>query len=198
MFGGAEPSLRSGGMQLDSFELSKIAGAVLCSLLVIVGFRTALEIADHDRAPEKPGFVLPSPEAAAPAAGHGEAPAGAPAAPAAPAFDPKAVADAAASADAAAGQKIFTKCQACHSGEHGGPNKVGPNLAGVVGRPKASHEGFGYSDAMKAKGGNWTLEDLAAFIHNPKGFVPGTKMLFPGVSDPSDLSNLLAFLNTVK
>jgi cytochrome c len=195
MFGGAEPSLRSGGMQLDSFELSKIAGAVLCALLVIVGFRTALEIAEQGRTPEKPGFVLPTAESAAPAAPAGGA---APAAPAAAAFDPKAVADAAASADAAAGQKIFTKCQACHSGEHGGPNKVGPNLAGVVGRPKASHEGFTYSDAMKAKGGNWTLEDLAAFIHNPKGFVPGTKMLFPGVSDPSDLSNLLAFLNTVK
>jgi len=186
-------------MQLDSFELSKIAGAVLCALLVIVGFRTALEIAEHDRAPEKPGYVLPAPapEGAAPAADQGGG-AAAPAAPAAPAFDAKAVADAAASGDAAAGQKIFTKCQACHSAEHGGPNKVGPNLAGVVGRPKASHEGFNYSEAMKAKGGDWTLEDLAAFVHNPKGFVPGTKMLFPGIADPGDLGNLLAYLNTVK
>lgn len=180
----------------DSFELSKIAGAVLCALLVIVGFRTGLEIADHDKAPEKPGYVLPTAsEGAAPTAGGHEA---APAAPAAAAFDAKAVADAAASADAAAGQKIFSKCQACHSGEHGGPNKVGPNLAAVVGRPKASHEGFNYSDAMKAKGGNWTLEDLAAFVHNPKGFVAGTKMLFPGVADAGDLGNLLAYLNTLK
>lgn len=180
---------------LDSFELSKIAGAVLCALLVIVGFRTGLQIAEHDKAPEKPGYVLPAPTSdAAPAAGHEAA---APAA-AAAAFDPKAVAEAAASGDAAAGQKIFTKCQACHSGEHGGPNKVGPNLSGVVGRPKASHEGFAYSDAMKAKGGNWTLEDLAAFVHNPKGFVPGTKMLFPGVADTADLGNLLAYLNTLK
>lgn len=180
-------------MRLDSFELSKIAGAFLCALLVIVGFRTALDIASHGRAPAKPGFVLPAPEAA-PAAGHEAAPA----APAAPAFDAHAVAEAAASGDAAAGQKIFSKCAACHSAEHGGPNKVGPNLAGVVGRPKASHEGFNYSDAMKAKGGNWTLDDLAAFIHNPKGFVPGTKMLFPGIADPGDLGNLLAYLNTVK
>jgi len=181
-------------MQLDSFELSKIAGAFLCALLVIVGFRTGLEIAAQDRAPEKPGFVLPLPEAA-PAGG-----AAAPAAekPAAPAFDAKAVADAAASGNAQAGQKIFSKCQACHSGEKGGPNKVGPNLFGVVGRPKASHEGFNYSDAMKAKGGDWTLEDLAAFIHNPKGFVSGTKMLFPGIPDPNDEADLLAFLNTLK
>jgi len=179
---------------LDSFELSKIAGAILCSLLVIVGFRTALEIAAHDRAPEKPGYVLPLPEAAAPA-GKGDA---APAEPAAPAFDAKAVADAAASGDVAAGKKIFSKCAACHSGDQGGPNKVGPNLWGVVGRPKASHEGFNYSDAMKAKGGDWTLEDLAHFVHKPKEFVPGTKMLFPGVPDTGDLSNLLAYLNTLK
>ncbi|CAN1722629.1 Cytochrome c homolog [Hyphomicrobium sp. 1Nfss2.1] len=179
---------------LDSFELSKIAGAILCSLLVIVGFRTALEMAAHDKAPEKPGYVLPLPEAAAPPA-KGEA---APAEPAAPAFDAKAVADAATSGDAAAGQKVFSKCAACHSGDNGGPNKVGPNLWGVVGRAKASHEGFNYSDAMKAKGGDWTLEDLAHFIHKPKEFVPGTKMLFPGVADTGDLSNLLAYLNTLK
>ncbi|MFA5899330.1 MAG: cytochrome c family protein [Hyphomicrobium sp.] len=183
-------------MHLDSFELSKIAGAVLCALLVIVGFRTMLEIAEHGKPHEKPGYVLPLPESAAGAGDHGAA--AAPAAPAAPALDAKAVAEAAASGNVAAGQKIFTKCQACHSIEPGGPNKVGPNLAGVVGRPKASHAGFNYSEAMKGKGGDWTLEDLASFVHNPKGFVPGTKMLFPGISDPGDLGDLLAFLNSVK
>ena len=74
-------------MRFDSFELSKIAGGFLCALLVIVGFKVALEIGEHGKAPEKPGYVLPMPDAA-PAA----APAGG-AAPAAPAFDPKAVAD---------------------------------------------------------------------------------------------------------
>lgn len=187
-------------MRIDSFEVSKIVGAFLCAFLVIVGFRVAIEIAEHGKSPEKPGYVLPTPESA-PAAEHGAggaAPAAAPAKPAADAFDPKAVADAAASGNAQAGQKIFGKCAACHSAEPGGPNKVGPNLAGVVGRPKASHAGFTYSDALKAKGGNWTPEDLAAFIHNPKGFVPGTKMLFPGITDPGDLGDLLAYLNTVK
>lgn len=182
-------------MRLDSFELSKIAGAFLCALLVIVGFKVALEIAEHGKAPEKPGYVLSAPDAAhAP----GAAPAGGGAAPAAPAFDPAAVAQAAASGNAGAGAAIFKKCTACHSSEHDGPNKVGPNLAGVVGRPRASHAGFGYSDAMKAKGGNWTLEDLASFIHSPKTFVPGTKMLFPGIADPGDLGDLLAYLNTLK
>jgi cytochrome c len=183
-------------MRLDSFELAKIAGAFLCALLVIVGFRVALEITKQDKAPEKPGYVLPMPEAA-PAGGAAPAAGGA-AAPAAAAFDPAAVAQAAASGNAQAGAATFKKCTACHSGEKGGPNKVGPDLFGVVGRPKASHEGFGYSDAMKAKGGNWTLDDLAFFIHSPKTFVPGTKMLFPGIADPGDLGDLLAYLNTLK
>jgi cytochrome c len=134
---------------------------------------------------------------AAPAGGAAPAAGGA-AAPAAAAFDPAAVAQAAASGNAQAGAATFKKCTACHSGEKGGPNKVGPDLFGVVGRPKASHEGFGYSDAMKAKGGNWTLDDLASFIHSPKTFVPGTKMLFPGIADPGDLGDLLAYLNTLK
>jgi cytochrome c len=108
------------------------------------------------------------------------------------------VAQAAAAGNAEAGAGIFKKCTACHSAETGGPNKVGPNLAGIVGRPKASHAGFGYSDALKAKGGNWTLDDLASFIHSPKTFVPGTKMLFPGITDAGDLGDLLAYLNTLK
>ncbi len=91
-----------------------------------------------------------------------------------------------ASADAAKGQAAAKKCMACHSFEKGGPNKVGPDLYGVVERPKGSHEGFNYSAAMKAKGGNWTYEDLDHFIHGPKAFVPGTIMAFAGVpSGPS-------------
>jgi cytochrome c len=176
-------------MHFDSFELSKIAGAVLCALLVIVGFRVALEIAHHGAAPEKPGYVLPMPEASAP--GEGGA-----AKPAAPAFDAAAVAQAAATGNAEAGANVFKKCTACHSPEAG--NKVGPGLQGIVGRPLASHAGFNYSEAMKAKGGDWTLEHLAEFIHSPKTSVPGTKMAFPGIPDSTDLADLLAYLNTLK
>ncbi len=187
---------------MDSFELSKIAGGVLAALIVIVGFRTALKIAEESRPPQKPGYTLPMPEETAPSdippggAAAVPAPVDLPAVP--PAFDAASVAEAAAGADADAGSKIFKKCQACHSIEKGGVNKVGPNLWGVVGRPKASHEGFNYSDAMKAKGGDWTLTDLAAFVHNPKEYVPGTKMLFPGVKDSTDLSDLLAYLDSQK
>jgi cytochrome c len=188
---------------MDSFEVAKIAGAVLCTLLVIVGVRTALEIAEERAAPEKPGYTLPAPEPATPS----DVPAGgAPAVPApvdlpatpASGFDAAEVANAAASANAQTGATIFKKCQTCHSGEKDGPNKVGPNLWGVVGRPRASHAGFNYSDAMKAKGGDWTLPELAAFLHNPKGAVPGTKMIFPGITDQTELADLLAYLDTLK
>jgi cytochrome c len=187
---------------MDSFEIAKIAGGVLLALLVIVGFRTGLKIAEEHEGPQPVGYSLPMPEAKGPSdipaggAAGVDAPVDLPAI-AAP-FDPAAVADAAATGNAEAGATIFKKCQACHSGEKGGPNKVGPDLWGVVGRPKGSHEGFTYSAAMKAKGGDWTLPDLASFVHSPKTYVPGTKMLFPGIADQGDLADLLAYLNTLK
>jgi cytochrome c len=182
---------------MDTFELAKIAGAVLSALLVIVGFRTMLEIAEDSHKAEKPGYTLPTPAepAAAPKPGEGAA-VSAPVA--LPAFDAAAVVKASAEGNAQNGATTFKKCQACHDGAKGGPNKVGPNLWGVVGRPKASHEGFNYSDAMTTKGGNWAPEDIVTFVHGPKAFVPGTKMHFPGIADPGELADLVAYLNTLK
>jgi cytochrome c len=102
-----------------------------------------------------------------------------------------------AKADPAKGEASAKKCQACHDFSKGGPNKVGPNLWGVVGRPVASHEGFNYSAALKAKGGNWTYEDINHFITNPKNYVPGTLMAFAGDPNPEDRANILAYLRTL-
>ena len=102
-----------------------------------------------------------------------------------------------AKADATKGAADVKVCQSCHSFEKGGVAKVGPPLWGVVGRPKGSIAGFGYSDGMKAKGGSWTYEDINTFITKPSAYVSGTKMTYPGESDAAKRADILAYLQTV-
>jgi cytochrome c len=94
------------------------------------------------------------------------------------------------------GEKSAQKCAACHTFDKGGRALVGPNLWGVVGRPKASVQGFNYSAALKAMGGNWAPDDIYHFIANPKGMIPGTAMTFAGIPRPSERADIIAFLNT--
>ncbi|MCW2238424.1 c-type cytochrome [Azospirillum canadense] len=96
--------------------------------------------------------------------------------------------------DAAAGEKVFNQCKACHTIEAGGPNRVGPNLHGVVGRKSGSHEGFNYSDAMKNAGITWDEAQLDKYLTDPKGAVPGNKMAFAGVKNEQARKDLIAFL----
>jgi len=96
-------------------------------------------------------------------------------------------------ADASAGEAVFKKCAACHKVD--GSDGVGPHLNGVVDRAKASVEGFGYSEALLAVAADsWTPENIAAFIENPKGYMPGTKMAFAGLPKPEDRANVIAYL----
>jgi cytochrome c len=102
-----------------------------------------------------------------------------------------------ASADPAAGEKVFKKCKACHTVEQGGKNKVGPNLWNVVGGTKAGADGFAYSGALSGLGGEWTYQDLDAYLTKPKDFAPGTKMSFGGLKKPGDRASVISYLRTL-
>jgi cytochrome c len=98
-------------------------------------------------------------------------------------------------ADAEAGKTVFNKCKACHSADKNG---VGPHLAGVVGRVAGSVEDYKYSDALKNSGITWDEANLKEWLADPKKKVPGTKMVFMGLKDPTDIDNVIAYLETLK
>jgi cytochrome c len=96
-------------------------------------------------------------------------------------------------ADAAAGEKVFAACRTCHVFDEG-VNRVGPSLHKVVGRKAGSVPGFSYSDANKNSGITWTPQVLFEYLKDPKAYVPGTKMAFPGVKDDQKRADLVAYL----
>lgn len=96
--------------------------------------------------------------------------------------------------DLAKGKTQFALCQSCHTITAGGPNRTGPNLHGVFGRTAGTHEGFKYSDAVKAAGFKWDAEKLDAWLADPRGFLPGNRMSFVGVKDPQKRIDLIAYL----
>ena len=172
---------------MDSFELNKIMGAVLGTLLFVMGAGFVAEAIYHPIEDNGPGYDLPEPVAVA----------GAPVEAAAPEV-PLAVL--LASADAVKGAADVRKCQSCHNFGEGEPSKQGPHLYGVVGRPEGSVEGFAYSDGMmahNAAGDVWSYENLNAFLTKPSDYVPGTKMAFAGIRTAEERADILAYLQTL-
>lgn len=105
-----------------------------------------------------------------------------------------------ADADVTKGEKLSKACAACHSFDQGGPNKVGPNLYGIVNSHYAHLDNFAYSDAIKAAGeagATWTYQNLNAFLWKPKEHIPGTKMNYIGMKKASDRAAIIAWLRTV-
>jgi len=169
-------------------NVNMAAGALLATVFVLMSVSIASEGIFHSEVPEKAGFAIVAAEE--PAAGEAAAPAAA----AVP------IAQLLAKADAKAGEAAFKKCQSCHSGEKGGPNKVGPDLWDIVNRPVAGHEGFSYSAGMKtfAEGGKtWDFEHLNHFLLAPKKYVAGTAMGFAGLKKDDERANLIAYLRTL-
>jgi cytochrome c len=99
-----------------------------------------------------------------------------------------------ASANADRGANTAKVCLSCHTFEQGGPNRLGPNLWGVVGRPVGSKAGFAYSPAMASHGGSWTYETLDAYLTSPARAVPGNKMAYAGLRNPKSRADLIAYL----
>ena len=101
---------------------------------------------------------------------------------------------AAQSGDAAKGERVFAQCKACHTVEKGGRNGIGPNLFGIFGSKAGVVEGFNFSDALKASGIVWDDRTMAEFLKDPKGRIPGNKMVFAGIRRADQLDDLLAYL----
>lgn len=174
---------------MDAFELNKIAGAVLGSILLVLSLGFIGDFFFHTEKPETPAFAV---EVADAAGGGGEKKADA--------ANEVSFADLLASADVKAGEKVTKKCKSCHAFEKDGKNKVGPVLFGVVDRALGSYAGFAYSAAMKAKAGEvsgWDTEALNAFLKKPKDYLPKTSMSFGGLKKAKDRANLIAYLKSL-
>jgi cytochrome c len=101
--------------------------------------------------------------------------------------------------DAAAGEKVFRKCMACHAIDPAAGNKVGPNLHNVIGHKAAMHEDYKYSPAMAEAGAAglvWTEEELTKFLESPKALIKGTKMTFVGLKKPEERADVIAFIKS--
>ena len=156
---------------MDSFELNKILGAILGTCLVLLVTSFAAHAIFAPKKPEKPGFEIAVKEEAGDKGGAGAA---------------------------AAPSEPIEKLLQTASVEKGGPNRVGPNLFGVVGdHVGEGRGGFNFSAGMKSKGGTWDFEALNKFIANPKGAVPGTAMGFAGIPKDSERADVIAYLNSL-
>jgi nitrite reductase (NO-forming) len=134
-----------------------------------------------------------APGAVQPAVARSAGPASAAAPPAIPGLQHAAAVQASAAGDPAAGQKVFRKCQACHSLD-AGKNTIGPSMAGIIGRKAGTAPGFLYSPAMKGAEISWTPQTLAAYLTDPQKTIPGNRMPFPGLKSEHDRDDVIAFL----
>jgi cytochrome c len=170
---------------MNSFELNKILGAILGTCLITLALNIGAGALFAPEKPAKPGYAI------AVKGGEGGEKGGE----AKEAEEPMETMMGKASVER--GQAAAKQCAACHTFEKGGPNRVGPNLYGIVGRARASEPGFNYSVAMKAKGGTWTFGELYAFLANPRGYVPGTAMTFAGLTRGQQRADVISYLHTL-
>jgi cytochrome c len=170
--------------KLNSFELNKIFMALLLTVLILIGINglTSAIFEDEHMASNAFPIEVETETVVAVDVVVEQGPS---------------LADLLAVASVEKGQKVFKKCKACHTPDNGGKNLVGPNLWNIVGRSKGALESFSYSSAMKAKGGEWTYDDLDAFLKKPGKFVAKTKMSFAGLKKAGDRAAVIAMLRSL-
>lgn len=174
---------------MNSWEVTKIAAAVLSALLIIFGTKTAIEISQASHGKVIAGYKLPVKEGA---------PGAIAAAGPSKAITIAEIAPLLTKASVEGGQAVFKKCLACHTPDKGGANRVGPNLWNIVDRSKSAVPGFTYSESAKAKASEkWSYEALVGFLYSPAGYMPGTKMQFAGVKDANELADVIAYLRSL-
>ena len=172
---------------MDTMTAAKIVGGVCGSLLIFLLVKWGAEViyTPGGHGETEAAYVIEVEETATDvASSEGAASTG-------PTFE-----ELYAAADLASGEKIYKKCKACHKLEDGA-NATGPFLYGVVDRGVAAVADFKYSAAIAGIGGNWTPEQLNAFLTRPKAFAPGTTMSFAGLKNESDRADVIAYLATI-
>lgn len=172
---------------MDSFEWSKIAGAVCGTLILVLVIKFAGEAIFEPAKPAKEAYHVDGVVETAAATGAAAAPAAEPL----PDFG-----TVLATADVTAGRAVSGKCEQCHDISKGGPNKIGPELWNLIGRARGTEAGFSYSSAMNSDHTPWTYDLLFKYLKSPQAMVPGTKMSFAGLRSADDRVNLLAYLRT--
>ena len=174
---------------MSDLRFNSIAGAVLASVLGVMGVGIVADAVVHTNYPEKAGYL---PDVVL------DTPGGGPATPAGPPDFGRLFADPARLQELTArGERVMAQCRACHTFDAGAANGIGPNLHDVFGRNVASHGGFAYSDAMQAHGGRWDYLALNDFLRSPSTVVRGTKMAFAGLRNDEDRVAIIAYLRSI-
>lgn len=166
---------------MAGLEINKIAASVLVAGILAMASGLVAEGLYGEGSSEKRGFKM---EVAAETKG-----------PAPVAEKPVEIAPYIAAADLKQGEQLLGRCTSCHTFKKGESNGVGPNQYGLVGRKVATAPGYTYSDAMKAKGGEWGFQELSEFLTSPQKYVPGTRMAYAGLKKPEERAALIAYIN---
>lgn len=170
---------------MDGFEMNKVLGAILGTCLFTLSLNIVSGALFSPKKPAKPGYDIAVTET-----GPGTA--------AAATQPDEPIEKLLASANVEKGASVAKKCLACHDFAKGGPNKVGPNLWGILDRDKGAVSNFAYStNFKKIMQGHWTIDDLNKYLLNPKAMVPGTSMAFIGLNKGNERADVIAYLNSL-